>query len=344
MALLLVVTAFTACSSNVNKEESQKFTIVATTFPQYDWVRQIIGEEGENIELKLLVDSGIDLHSFQPSVEDIATIANCDIFIYTGGESELWVDDAIKVAGNDDRVVINLIEVLGNEVKDEEYIEGMQHEHADHEGEEVHDEHSHDHDEHEHNEEDVHEEDEHEDHEPETDEHVWLSLKNAQKLTAHISEKLGELDSQNASTYLANADEYIELIGELDKKYENMVSSAKTNVILFGDRFPFRYLFDDYGIDYYAAFPGCSAETEASFETIVFLANKVDELSLKDVFALESSDQSIAKTIISNTKTKDQNILVLDSIQSVGEKEISDGISYLQIMESNYDVIKSSLQ
>ena len=321
ITLIFIVTAFSGCSNTSSSENDNKIHVMATSFPQYDWVRQIIGKDNENVEVSLLVDSGIDLHSFQPSVEDIAHISNCDMFIYTGGISDVWVEDALKASSKEDRIEINLLSVLGNEVKDEEHVEGMQHEeeHEDHDDGHIHED------------------------ESEIDEHIWLSLKNAKKFTTLIALELSELDSENASKYKENSEKYIEALDVLDSKYEKTVNDAKTKTLLFGDRFPFRYLIDDYDIDYYAAFAGCSAETEASFETIIFLANKMDELELKYVMTLESSDQSIAKTIIDNTKKKDQDILVLDSIQSVGADNISLGISYLAIMENNFEVIKKAL-
>ena len=322
IAFLLIATTFAGCNASAKNETDGNIRVLATTFPQYDWARQIIGERNDKVELTLLVDSGIDLHSFQPSVEDITKISNCDMFIYTGGISDSWVADALDAGGNKDRIEINLLEILGSEVKEEEEVEGMQ-------GEVEH-EHSH--------------EDAHGEHESDIDEHVWLSLKNAQRFTDHIAGKLGDLDVENASTYKNNATKYIEKLDELDSKFEDVVGNASKRTLLFGDRFPFRYLVDDYDLDYYAAFVGCSAETEASFETIVFLANKVDELGLNYVMALETSNHSIAKTIVDNTKGKNQNILVLDSIQSVSSDSISSDISYLSLMEENYEVIKKALE
>ncbi|MBR6050389.1 MAG: zinc ABC transporter substrate-binding protein, partial [Clostridia bacterium] len=184
------------------------------------------------------------------------------------------------------------------------------------------------------------------DHEEETeyDEHVWLSLKNAAKLCKHISEKLGEIDVSNKVVYAANADSYIAKLNALDAKYADAVGAAKTKTLLFGDRFPFRYLTDDYGLDYYAAFVGCSAESEASFETIVFLSKKVDELGLGAIMQIESADGKIAKTIKENTKTKDQAILTLDSMQSTTLSDVNGGASYLGIMEKNLNVLKDALK
>ena len=180
--------------------------------------------------------------------------------------------------------------------------------------------------------------------EVEYDEHVWLSLKDAALFVNSIDIAMESIDSKNASVYKANADAYIEKLNALDKEYEKAVSEAEVNTLLFGDRFPFRYLVDDYGISYYAAFVGCSTETNASFQTVVFLAQKVDELSLKNVMTIEGTNHSIAETIIENTSDKNQNILVMDSMQSVTSKGVEEGITYLSIMESNLEVLKEALK
>ena len=278
----------------------------------------------------MLLDNGVDLHSYQCTAEDIMKISDCDMFIYVGGESDTWVDDALKEAVNKDMVVINLMDVLEDSVKEEEMVEGMQ------DGE-----HNHDHEE---GEEHEHEHEEAEEDEEEYDEHVWLSIRNAVAIVESIEEGLEKIDSENAETYKANADVYVEKLNELDGKYTEAVENAEKDTILFGDRFPFRYMVDDYGLNYYAAFSGCSAETEASFKTITFLAGKVDELGLKAVLTIENSDQTIAKTIIENTETKDQEILTLDSMQSTTSKDVENGVTYLSIMESNLEVLKEALK
>jgi len=227
--------------------------------------------------------------------------------------------------------VIDLLDVLGDSVKEEEVVEGMQEE-----------EHEHEH-EHEGEEEEEHEH-EHEEGEPEYDEHVWLSLKNAATLAGYISEQLQKVDENNAAEYQKNTDDYIAKLDELDKRYSEAVSKATVKTLLFGDRFPFRYLTDDYGLSYYAAFVGCSAETEASFETIRFLAEKVDELSLPAVMTIEGKDHKIAETIVENTKTKDQKILTMDSMQSVTKEDVANGTTYLSVMENNLSVMTEALK
>ena len=180
-------------------------------------------------------------------------------------------------------------------------------------------------------------------HEHENDEHVWLSLNNTKVLVNKISETMQKVDSENADVYSENAKRYIKEIEELDAKYQEMIDNAGVKTVVFGDRFPFRYLVDDYGLGYYAAFAGCSAESEASFETIVFLAQKVDEYGLDTVFVIENSDKKIAQTIIDNTKEKNQEIMMLDSMQSVTMKDIENGASYLEIMQKNYDTLLQAL-
>lgn len=330
LIIVFALGLLTACGTAPAMEASSapKLRIVTTIFPIYDWVMNALGDQTENAEVTMLLDSGVDLHSYQPTADDIVRISTCDLFVYVGGESDEWVVDALQEATNKNMLVINLMEVLGDSVKEEEIVEGMEHDH-DHEHEE-----DHDHDDH---------EESHEQEEAEYDEHVWLSLKNATVLCRAISDALGQIDSENAALYAANADAYIEKLNALDAKYRASVDAAAHHTLLFGDRFPFRYLADDYGLDYYAAFVGCSAETEASFETVIFLANKLDELGLPVVLQIESADGSIARTVVENTQSRDQQILTLDSMQSVTANDVAGGASYLSIMEKNLDVLKAAL-
>lgn len=479
-----------AGEENRVKTGDEKYKIVCTTFPQYDWVMQVLGERKDAFDVTLLLDDGIDLHSYQPTAEDIAKIAACDCFIYVGGESDGWVEDALKEATNTDMQVINLLDALGERVKEEEIVEGMEHNH----------EHEHAHEE--FTEADIKDrsldefegewkslypllangeldaycehkakEDEDEtttaetylekytnawncgvtninveadeiafvfdngksvsgqytyagyevkktesgslnvryqfelkegdapkyvqfndhgyepgevahfhiyfgdesfealaevetnpyfvkaeltneevleglmghEHEHENDEHVWLSLTNAQILCGGIADRLAIIDPENEEVYKANAAAYIDELDALDTQYKEVVEKADAKAVVFGDRFPFRYLMDDYDLEYYAAFAGCSAETEASFETVVFLAEKVDELGLDSVCVIEGSDQKIAETIVQNTKEKNQKILVLDSLQSVTREDMENGVTYLSTMQDNLEVLKEAL-
>lgn len=323
LALVLSALVLTSLLVGCGSTESQKtdVKVVTTIFPIYDWVREIAQDDAD-IKLDLLLDNGVDLHSYQPSAKDIVTISDCDIFIYVGGESDKWVDDTLKQANNKDMVVIDLMDVLGDKAKQEEVKEGMQEDEDEHEKDKDHKE----------------GEEEHE-----YDEHVWLSLKNSSLIVDKIAEALGKVDTQHASDFTANAADYKNKLNELDKQYQDAVDKASVKTLLFGDRFPFRYLTDDYKLDYYAAFVGCSAETEASFETITFLAGKADELQLKAIMQIETSDGSIAKTVRDNTKTKDQTILTLDSLQSVTSERAKNGETYLSIMTANLDILKEAL-
>ncbi len=344
-AAVILAFAQTGCSKAKNTKKTDGLKIVTTIFPEYDWTKNILGENAENAELTLLLDNGVDLHSYQPSIQDIAKISTADIFIYVGGESDKWVNDALKNAENKDMKVINLMETLGDKVKAEEIKEGMQaeeeHHHDEddhHEAEEHHHEDGHDHEAEEHHH-------HHHDDEKETeyDEHVWLSLRNAKVLSAEIASVLCEKDPANAASYKANLASYLEKLSELDTEYAAAVKAGSKKTVLFGDRFPFRYLTDDYGLDYFAAFVGCSAETEASFETVIFLAKKADELGLNSVLKIESGDGRIARTIIENTNAKNAKVLTMDSLQSVTKKQAEKGTTYLSVMKENLQILKTAL-
>lgn len=323
LCMLLTAGALAGCGEKNKSEKNADLSIVATIFPGYDWVREIMGDEAENADITILMDNGTDLHSYQPTADDIIKISKCDLFIYAGGESDEWVKDALKQAENKDMKVINMMEMLGDSVKTEEVVEGMESEH------------DHDHDE----DGDNHDSDQ----EVEYDEHTWLSLKNAEMICEAIENDLSSLDPENKDIYKKNSEEYISKLSELDSKYQKTVDDAARKTVLFGDRFPFRYLTDDYGLDYYAAFVGCSAETEASFKTVKFLAEKVDELDLPCVMTIEGSDHKIAETIIRNTADKDQKVLTMDSMQAVTASDLKDGKTYLSVMEKNLEALKEAL-
>ena len=328
LALLMAVGMLAGCAKQNDDDTddtNDKLRIVTTIFPEYDWVKAVLGDKAEHAEITMLLDNGVDLHSYQPTADDIVKISDCDLFLYVGGESEGWVKEALKNSANKDRKVINLLDVLGDKVKSEEVVEGMQEEA------------------HEHEEGEAHEDGEAHEHEEESDEHVWLSLKNAEVLVGAISNALQELDADNKEIYAANADAYMKKLSALDAEYQTAVDNASCKTVLFGDRFPFRYLADDYGLNYYAAFVGCSAETEASFETISFLAKKVDELKLPCVLTIEGKNHKIAETIVKNTAPKSQKILTMDSMQSTTSKDVASGTTYLSVMEKNLAVLKEAL-
>ena len=332
----------------------RSLSIVSTIFPQYDWVRELLGARAGDMDLTFLISSTIDLHSFTPSVSDIATISDADLFIYVGGDSDDWVEAALRQARNQDMIVINLLDVLGDGVKLEEIIEGMQHDHDDCDSNDPDDcdddshnhghshGHSHSHD-HEDEEDDHIDNDEGGHHHGETDEHVWLSLRNAVAFCYAIRDALTELDPDNTDLYAGNLEKYSDKLLGLDEEYATILDNLENRTLLFADRFPFRYLVDDYRLNYYAAFTGCSAETEASFSTIIFLAGRVDALGLDTVMITESGNRAIAETVISNTTAGNQQILELDSMQSVTRADIDNGVTYLSIMENNLQILKQAL-
>ena len=318
MAAALAALCLILSGCGTGSASQDKLRIVATIMPEYDWVMNVLGENPGNAEVTLLLESGADLHSYQPSAADIMKIADCDVFICVGGESDKWTEDALKESRNPELAVIRLLETDGAGVKEEEIPEGAEEEH-DHDHEEEH------HDEYEH--------------EEEYDEHIWLSLRSAQVLVQKISDVIAEKDPDHAEVYKANTAAYLKQLAALDQEYQETVSNAKFQSLLFGDRYPFRYMADDYGLTCYAAFSGCSAETEASFETVLFLAGKLDELGLNHVMTIEGSDGRIAKTIIENSSDKSRDILTLNSMQGSMEKKTS----YLDVMNDNLNVLKEAL-
>lgn len=278
-----------------------KLNILCTVFPLYDWARNIAGNTAE---VSLLNGNGADMHSYQPTAADIVKLHSCDILIYTGGESEKWVAEVIKQTENENLRTLNLIELLGDRAVTEREEGTERRENSD-----------------------------------ETDEHIWLSLKNAEILTDKIAAALSGADNKNADIYKTNAAKYAERLTALDKEYTEALKNAKHKTLIFADRFPFRYFTEDYGLDYYAAFPGCSAETEASFETIAFLAKKADENG-DCIFVTETSNGDIAKAVNRNTAENNKKILTLDSMQSVKKKDIKNGLTYISVMQKNLETLK----
>lgn len=310
--LVIVTGVFIGCGGG----QTAKYKVVCTIFPQYDWIKEIVGDS-EDVEITVLSDSGVDLHNYQPSVKDIAAISTCDMFVYVGGPSDSWAEDVLRDRRNKDMRIVSLFDVLGDKIKEEEEIEGADHDHE-HEGD-------------------------HEHEETEYDEHVWLSVKNAKYICERLTSELAAMDADNSELYTANYRAYEQKLDALDKEFAVAVSEGTTSTLLFADRFPFRYFVDDYGLNYYAAFAGCSAEANASFSTITFLASKIDELGLKYVIELEGSDGRIAKSVIDNTATKDQKVLKMDSLQSVSLSDINAGATYISLMEKNLAAVRTAL-
>ena len=314
MALLLIAALLCALTPVLAEQAQPRLRVVTTIFHIYYWTRQIVGDTG-GVELTLLLDSGVDLHSFQPTAQDIMRIATCDLFVYVGGESDEWVEDALKEAVNPKLQALSLLEALGDRVKEEELVEGMEAE----------------------------EEEEGDEEETEYDEHVWLSLRNAKVLCGVIADALCAADPGHAEAYRANLAAYDQQLQDLDERYSAAVAGAALKTVLFGDRFPFRYLADDYGLIYYAAFAGCSAETEASFRTIAFLAAKADELGLPAVLTIEGANHRIAETVVQASQDAARPVLVMDSMQGTTMNDVNDGVTYLSVMENNLRVLTEAL-
>lgn len=309
--LLILLSALTLLLAGCGqKQSSQKLQIVAAIFPEYDWVRQIVGDD-DSVELTLLVDDGVDPHSFQPAVSDMVTAANCDLLIYGGGESDQWLTKL--EATNPNRETLVLLPLLGAQAHQEEVVEGME----------------------------AHEEDEPEN-DAEMDEHVWLSLRNASFFCQAITDALCDLNPGKADEYRANLAAYQQQLNALDVQYQQAVSAASQHTIVVCDRFPFRYLVEDYGLSYYAAFPGCSAETGASFETVVFLSNKVKELNLSALLVTEGSDGRLARTVAQNAGNEQMPVLTLNSMQSVSAEQAK-ALRYLSVMTDNLTVLQQAL-
>ena len=372
MFVLAAALTFVACSAESNEKApaQKKVSIVATTYPQYDWLKNVLGSRLDAVNLKLLIKNGTDLHSYKPSAQDIAAIASADMVVFVGGESDEWIEKALKATPKEGRVQVNLMEALGDRVKEEEVVEGMQEETKDerrkrtalsdlslsahghqggtkeiaeenHEHGEKAEEHEHEH--HEHAE--AHEDEHHHHEEAENDEHIWLSLKNAELLVMNLADALSKVDTAHATEYHMNAGLYIAKISALDAQYRAATDSAHFKTILFGDRFPFRYLVDDYGIKYFAAFVGCSAESEASFETVAFLAGKMDSLALPAIFTIDGSNGKIARAILdASKKSKEVAVLTLNSMQSVTDAQMQAGADYLSIMRENLEVLKKAIK
>ncbi len=308
MVMMMVLGCAKKENSSANKStEGKKLSIVTTIFPAYDWVKQVVGDN-KNVDITFLIDKGVDLHSYQASAADIAKITDSDLFVFVGGESDGWAEDIVKE--NPNLKYISMVDSIGKAALGEELVEGMQKE----EGEE--------------------------EEECAIDEHVWLSLENAKTIVGAIEAKLEEIDPDNKGNYEKNANDYIAKLDALDKEYKDTLSNIQDKTILVGDRFPFRYLVNEYGIKYYGAFKGCDAGSEASFETVKFLANKMDELKLSKIFIIDGSKGDLAKTIVDNTKDKNAKILVLDSMQST---KSSDNANYIDVMKKNLEVLKEAL-
>ena len=309
LACFLVCVSLTGCAGgSAQAKDDNKVKVITTIRPIGSWTQEIAAG-ADDTEVEVLMGNGSDLHNYQVTAEDIKKISECDLFIYVGGESDEWVNDVLKTAAHEGMRTINLLEALGEGAREEEEKEGMQEDH-DHE------------------------------HEAEYDEHVWLSLRNAEVLCGVIADNLAEINPAHAQTYRENLARYRDELVRLDQEFSEAAKAGKTDTLLFADRFPFLYFVHDYNLEYYAAFSGCSAETEASFETVVFLADKLNELNLDSICIIESSDGTVAETVRSTAKRSECSIVTFDSMQSGMKDEDS---AYTAAMRRNLAALKEAL-
>lgn len=300
-------------------QDDGRISVVTTIFPQYDFVRQIAGE---NVELKMLLKPGEETHSYEPTPQDIIAIQNSDIFIYVGGENDAWVEDILESMPEADMRTLKLMDCV--DTVEEEHVEGMQEQPG-----------------HSHEEEESHEDETEEEHSVhEIDEHVWTSPVNASAIVDKIKELLVQADPENRQIYEENAESYEAELAELDAEFRDVVDNAGRRLVVFGDRFPFRYFADEYGLDYYAAFPGCASDTEPSAATMAFLINKVKEEEIPAVLKMELSNENIANAIAEATGTE---VRTFYSCHNLTAEEFEDGETYLSMMQKNVETLKEVL-
>lgn len=320
LAFLLSITMLfiilTGCTPKTNDDaadptESSKIKVVTTIFPPYDFTRAVAGDF---IDLTLLLPPGSESHSYEPSPQDIIKIQECDLFIYGGGESDAWIDSILESIDTSTIKIVSMMDLVS--AKEEELKEGMQ---------EPEDEHDHS--------------DETEE-EPEYDEHVWTSPINAIAITKAISAELCALDAENAEVYQKNTDSYVAEIQKVDASFRSVVKNSAHKTMIFGDRFPFRYFADEYGLDYYAAFPGCSADTEASAQTVAFLIDKVKAEQIPVVFHIEFSNEKLTDSICESTGAEKR---LFHSCHNVTKDELDSGITYVDLMEQNVQTLEEAL-
>ena len=342
LAASVAIFGLTACS-NQDKADAHKLKIVTTNFAEYDFARQITGDKAD---VKMLLKPGAESHSYEPSPQDIKTIQDSDLFVYVGGDSDEWVGDILESMDKKPNTfkLMDAVDLMEEEVK-----EGMVHEHHDDDKDccDEHKEHAHEHEHEEHAHEHEHEEHAHEhehEHEhaeePEMDEHVWTSPVNAIKIVEKMSAEIIKLDPNNADTYKKNTEEYIKKLQKLDGEFRDVVKNGKRKEIVVGDRFPFLYFVKEYGIEYYAAFPGCSKDTDTNPATIAFLTEKVKEDNIPVVFHIELSNEQMSKAIAEATGAKSE---LLNAVHNISDEDFKKGVTYIDLMEHNVEVLKEAL-
>ena len=334
----LMLSALTGCAAQEPEEaEDGKMKIVTTIFPQYDFARAISGN-GELADIKMLLSPGEEIHSYEPTPLDIREIQECDLFIYVGGENDVWVERILENMGSGRPQTLSLLEVTDTVA--EEIVEGMMEERGghDHEAEEDHDDEHEDGDD--HDREHTHSGDSSEAEHEEADEHVWTSPVKAAEITEAIAEKMAQIDPEHAETYLKNAKDYEEQILEVDAQYRQIVENAERKTIVFGDRFPIRYFAEEYGLDYYAAFAGCSSEAEPSASTLAFLIDKVREEQIPVVFTIEFSNGNIARAICESTGAEQRTF---NTCHNVTKEQMESGATYVSLMTGNLEAVREAL-
>ena len=325
LALALTL-SLTACTAPAEKAHGGKLQIVTTLFPYYDFARAIVRDRAD---VTLLLSPGREAHSFEPTPLDAVTISEADVFLYNGGEGEYWVDSMLGAAGENIAVASRMMDYV--DALNEEYVEGMQgadghdhnHEHGSHN--------DHDHD---------HEEDEHDSDEIEYDEHIWTSPKNAVVLCRAVCDAICRADAENAVFYRANCENYCAQLEDLDARFAALCESAPRRLLIFADRFPMLYFCREYGLDYRAAFHGCSGDTEPSLATIKFLIDKVEDENIPVVYTIDFGTKKVAAVVSECTGAA---IETLYSMQTVSRADFDAGETYLTLMERNFEALRKGL-
>lgn len=317
VSLAFVFGMFAGCSEHKGEEDDGKISIVATVFSQYDFARQIAGDRAN---IKLLLKPGMESHSYEPTPKDIISISKCDLFLNVGGESESWLESVFDSVSNNNMKVISAMDCV--EAIEEEHVEGMTEKS------------------HEHHNEGEHSDDEEHEHEEEYDEHVWTSPMNAISIVNEISRVLCEIDPDNAEYYCDNTIAYVNELISLDQKFRDVIFNSERNLIVFGDRFPLLYFVREYGLDYYAAFPGCASETEPSAATVAFLIDTVKREKIPVIFYIELSNHKVADAIAECTGTKTAQF---NTCHNISADDFEAGETYLSLMTANIDVLKEAL-
>lgn len=323
LAMLLCCLLLAGCAPQKETQDDGKLNIVATVFPAYDFARAAAGELAE---VKLLLPPGMDSHSYEPTPADILAVQESDLFIYLGGDSDAWVETILSAAEPQGRILrmVDCVDLLA-----EEHVEGMQDAPGhDHEHDEECEEHDHDHEEETHGLGEV----------VGMDEHVWTSPENAAEITRTIGETLAELDGQNGEQYRSGAADYAEKLEELHHRFEDFFESRQDRTIVFGDRFPLRYFAEEYELDYYAAFPGCSTQTEPSAATVAFLTDKVRAEGISTIWYIEFSNHLVADSI---AEAAGVETAMFHTCHNVSKAELDAGATYLSLMSGNLESLKA---